>query len=73
MVIDPNFKKVKICEEIRDERIEIERSIDFNGKFIIIKSLFVNERLEDSVRFKNPILKEMYISPDFLNFEVYEK
>jgi hypothetical protein len=30
--IDPNFKKVKICEENVKGRIEIERQIDFNGK-----------------------------------------
>ena len=74
MVIDPNYKKVKICEDIRDERIEIERSIEFNGKYIIIKSLSADDiRNNDSGKLKNAIMKEIYISSNLQNSKVYVK
>ena len=72
MEYDPNFKKVEICQDIKNGSIEIERLIDFNGKYIIIKSLRADSiKYEDSGKLKNAILKEIYISPDLQNSKDY--
>ena len=50
-------------------------TLDFNGKFLIIKNLISlkHSRNLDCEIYNHPILKEFYISDDFENFEVYEK
>ena len=75
MVINKNFKKIKISEEKRDEKItEISKSIDFNGNFLIIKSLLLKEKLDHSKEdFGEFEFKEIYLSPDLNQFEVHEK
>jgi hypothetical protein len=52
--------------------------MDFNGKFIVIKSLVAKDKNFNYFggikgEFENAILKEIYISADIENFEVYEK
>jgi hypothetical protein len=63
-----DYKIVKICDEnIEMRKRELSRLIDFDGKFIVVKSLiveFIDERLQ---KWKSAVLKEIYISPDFKN------
>ena len=63
-----DYKIVKICDEnIKMRRRELSRLIDFDGKFIVVKSLvveFIDERMQ---KWKSAVLKEIYISPDFKN------
>ena len=63
-----DYKIVKICDEnIKMRKRELSRSIDFDGKFIVVKSLVVEFIDEGMQEWKSAVLKEIYISPDFEN------
>jgi hypothetical protein len=63
-----DYKIVKICDEnIKMRKRELSRQIDFDGKFIVVKSLVIKFTDKRMQRWKSAELKEIYISPDFKN------
>lgn len=69
--INQNFKEIKIIDEIEKKSVEeCGMSIDFNGKFLIIKSL-ISVKNQGKLNYKenrNTYIKEFYFHLILKNF-----